>query len=93
MTQHLFFLQKGVHYGILQGFKHMKNGGVVVNVSSTAGLTCIGDMNASPTYVASKHAVNALTRTFGVSNMPKIDGFKNPSLDICVFCGTLQRSE
>jgi len=56
---------KGVHYGILQGFKHMKNGGVVVNVSSTAGLTCIGDMNASPTYVASKHAVNALTRTFG----------------------------
>ena len=28
---------KGVHYGILQGFKHMKNGGVVVNISSTAG--------------------------------------------------------
>ena len=78
-------MQKGVHYGILQGFKHMKNGGVVVNVSSTAGLTCIGDMNASPTYVASKHAVNALTRTFGVSNVPKKYGFKNPSLDIVVF--------
>ena len=28
---------KGVHYGILQGFKHMKNGGVVINISSTAG--------------------------------------------------------
>ena len=44
----------------------MKNGGVIVNISSTAGLTCIGDMNASPAYVASKHAINALTRTFGV---------------------------
>ena len=29
------------------------------------GLTCIGDMNASPAYVTSKHAVNSLTRTFG----------------------------
>jgi len=56
---------KGVHYGILQGFKHMKNGGVVVNISSTAGLTCLGDASASPAYVTSKHAVNALTRTFG----------------------------
>ena len=45
----------------------MKNGGLVVNISSTAGVTCIGDMMATPTYVASKHAVTALTRTFGVS--------------------------
>jgi len=28
--------------GILSAFKLMKNGGVVVNISSTAGLTCIG---------------------------------------------------
>ena len=40
-------------------------GGLVVNISSTAGLTCIGDMRASPAYVASKHAITALTRTFG----------------------------
>merc|ERR1711976_1127142 len=56
---------KGVHQGILKAFKHMKNGGLVVNISSTAGVTCIGDMMATPTYVASKHAVTALTRTFG----------------------------
>ena len=49
----------------------MKNGGLVVNISSTAGVTCIGDMMATPTYVASKHAVTALTRTFGVSNLIK----------------------
>ncbi len=52
-------------------FKHMSTssdakGGVVVNLSSTAGITCIGDMYATPAYVASKHAVTALTRTFGV---------------------------
>ena len=34
--------QNGVHMGILSAFKLMKNGGVVVNISSTAGLTCIG---------------------------------------------------
>lgn len=30
-------------------------------------LTDLGDMYATPTYTASKHAVTALTRTFGVS--------------------------
>ena len=66
-------LQKGIHIGIEASFKYMsKNsdggkGGVVVNISSTAGLTCIGDMYATPAYSASKHAVTALTRTFGVS--------------------------
>ena len=62
----------GVHRGILQAFKHMKNGGLVVNVSSTAGLTCIGDMMATPAYVTSKHAVTSLTRTFGVRGHPQI---------------------
>ena len=64
----------GVHRGILQAFKHMKNGGLVVNVSSTAGLTCIGDMMATPAYVTSKHAVTSLTRTFGVRGHPQIRG-------------------
>ena len=41
-------------------------GGVVVNVSSTCGVTCQGDMFATPAYTASKHAVTAMTRTFGV---------------------------
>ena len=42
-------------------------GGVIVNVSSTCGVTCHGDMFTTPAYTASKHAVTALTRTFGVS--------------------------
>ena len=42
-------------------------GGVVVNVSSTCGVTCQGDMFATPAYTASKHAVTAMTRTFGVN--------------------------
>ena len=61
-------------------------GGVIVNISSTCGVTCHGDMFATPVtiittiihyyyyycyycqaYTASKHAVTALTRTFGVS--------------------------
>ncbi len=64
-------MQKGTHLGVELAFKHMSTssgakGGVVVNLSSTAGITCIGDMYATPAYVASKHAVTALTRTFGV---------------------------
>ncbi len=56
--------------GIELAFEHMSSksggrGGVVVNLSSTAGITCIGDMFATPAYTASKHAVTALTRTFG----------------------------
>ena len=42
-------------------------GGVVVSVSSTCGVTCQGDMFATPAYTASKHAVTAMTRTFGVN--------------------------
>ena len=45
-------------------------GGVIVNVSSTCGVTCHGDMFATPAYTASKHAVTALTRTFGVRVEP-----------------------
>merc|ERR1712223_649346 len=40
-------------------------GGRVVSVSSTCGVTCQGDMYATPAYTASKHAVTALTRTMG----------------------------
>ena len=40
---------------------------MVVSVSSTCGVTCQGDMYATPAYTASKHAVTAMTRTFGVS--------------------------
>ena len=43
------------------------SGGRVVVVSSTCGVTCQGDMFATPAYTASKHAVTALTRTMGVS--------------------------
>ncbi|XP_023319635.1 15-hydroxyprostaglandin dehydrogenase [NAD(+)] isoform X2 [Eurytemora carolleeae] len=61
---------KGVHNGIVTSHKYLSretggSGGIVVNISSTAGVTCIGDMFATPAYTASKHAVSALTRTFG----------------------------
>ena len=62
---------KGVHHGVQTALRQMSReaggrGGVVVNVSSTCGVTCHGDMFATPAYTASKHAVTALTRTFGV---------------------------
>ena len=62
---------KGVHHGVETGLRGMSReaggrGGVIVNVSSTCGVTCHGDMFATPAYTASKHAVTALTRTFGV---------------------------
>ena len=62
---------KGVHHGVETGLSKMSReaggrGGVIVNVSSTCGVTCHGDMFATPAYTASKHAVTALTRTFGV---------------------------
>jgi len=61
---------KGVHNGIVTSHKYLSRecggpGGVVLNVSSTCGVTCNGDMFATPAYTASKHAVTALTRTFG----------------------------
>lgn len=61
---------KGVHLGIETAIARMSRevggeGGVVINVSSTCGVTCQGDMYATPAYTASKHAVIALTRTFG----------------------------
>ena len=69
--QVIFLLQKGVHNGINTATKFMSKesggrGGIIVNVSSTCGVTCHGDMYATPAYTASKHAVTALTRTFGV---------------------------
>jgi 15-hydroxyprostaglandin dehydrogenase (NAD) len=39
-------------------------GGVVVNISSIAGL---GPFASCPVYTATKHAVIGLTRSFGVS--------------------------
>merc|ERR1712130_320418 len=61
---------KGVHNGINTATKFMSKesggkGGIIVNVSSTCGVTCHGEMYATPAYTASKHAVTALTRTFG----------------------------
>jgi 15-hydroxyprostaglandin dehydrogenase (NAD) len=40
------------------------NGGVVVNISSIAGL---GPYAGTPVYVATKHAIIGLSRSFGVS--------------------------
>ena len=41
-------------------------GGVVLNLSSVVGLTTEKTIFCIPGYCASKHAVTALTRTFGV---------------------------
>lgn len=61
---------KGVHHGIETAIANMSKekggrGGRVLSISSTCGVTCQGDMYATPAYTASKHAVTALTRTFG----------------------------
>jgi 15-hydroxyprostaglandin dehydrogenase (NAD) len=40
------------------------NGGVMVNIASNLGLAPLA---GSPVYVATKHAVIGLTRSFGVS--------------------------
>jgi NAD(P)-dependent dehydrogenase (short-subunit alcohol dehydrogenase family) len=67
-------LQKGAHLVIELAFQFMGKksdkvgagrGGVVVSLSSTAGITCVGEMNTVPAYTTSKHAVTTLTRTFG----------------------------
>ncbi len=70
----MHILQKGAHLVIEAAFKYLDKGsdgckgGVVVNLSSTAGITCVGDMYTVPAYTTSKHAVTTLTRTFGVRN-------------------------
>jgi len=42
------------------------NGGVVVNIASILGLAPLA---GAPVYVATKHAVIGLTRSFGVSTL------------------------
>jgi len=66
-------LQNAVVRGTLLGFQYMGKdeggkGGVVVNISSIAGL---GPYAATAIYVATKHAVIGLTRSFGVSTLYK----------------------
>lgn len=62
---------KGCHRGIQMGFERMGGsaaegrGRVVLNLTSTMGVSCRGIMHAVPAFTASKHAITALTRTFG----------------------------
>jgi NAD(P)-dependent dehydrogenase (short-subunit alcohol dehydrogenase family) len=65
----VWVLQNAVVRGTLLGFQHMGEdeggkGGVVVNMASIAGLLASPSF---PIYVATKHAVIGLTRSFGVS--------------------------
>jgi len=65
----VWLLQNAVVRGTLLGFQYMGKdeggkGGVVVNMSSIAGLIISATF---PVYVATKHAVIGLTRSFGVS--------------------------
>ena len=62
-------LQNAVVRGTLLGLQYMGKdnggkGGVVVNIASILGLAPLA---GSPVYVATKHAVIGLTRSFGVS--------------------------
>jgi len=62
-------LQNAVVRGTLLGLQYMGKdeggkGGVVVNISSIAGL---GPYPGCPVYVSTKHAVIGLTRSLGVS--------------------------
>jgi len=65
----VWFLQNAVVRGTLLGLQHMGkdeggNGGVLVNIASILGLA---PLSTSPVYVATKHAVIGLSRSFGVS--------------------------
>jgi 15-hydroxyprostaglandin dehydrogenase (NAD) len=65
----VWILQNAVVRGTLLGFQYMGKdeggkGGVVVNVSSVAGLAPSAIFTV---YTATKHAVIGLTRSFGVS--------------------------
>jgi 15-hydroxyprostaglandin dehydrogenase (NAD) len=69
MNCDVLLLQNAVVRGTLLGLQYMGKdeggiGGVVVNIASIAGL---GPFAGSPVYVATKHAVIGLTRSFGVS--------------------------
>jgi len=62
-------LQNAVVRGTLLGLQYMGkdeggNGGVVVNIGSISGLSPYA---GTPVYVATKHAVIGLSRSFGVS--------------------------
>ena len=65
----VWLLQNAVVRGTLLGLQHMGkdeggNGGVVVNIASVLGLI---PYEGAPVYVATKHAVIGLSRSFGVS--------------------------
>jgi NAD(P)-dependent dehydrogenase (short-subunit alcohol dehydrogenase family) len=65
----VWLLQNAVVRGTLLGLQYMGKdkggkGGVVVNIASILGLA---PLSGSPVYVATKHAVIGLTRSFGVS--------------------------
>ena len=65
----VWLLQNAVVRGTLLGLQYMGKdegckGGVVVNIGSNLGLDPFA---GSPVYVATKHAVIGLTRSFGVS--------------------------
>ena len=65
----IWLLQNAVVRGTLLGLQYMGKdetgkGGVVVNIASVVGLAPLAP---SPVYVATKHAVIGLTRSFGVS--------------------------
>jgi len=69
MNCDIWFLQNSVVRGTLLGFQYMGKdeggkGGVVVNTASIAGLRPTATL---PVYVATKHAVIGLSRSFGVS--------------------------
>jgi 15-hydroxyprostaglandin dehydrogenase (NAD) len=69
MNCDVWLLQNAVVRGTLLGLQYMGKdeggkGGVVVNIASVVGL---GPYAGSPIYVATKHAVIGLTRSFGVS--------------------------
>lgn len=58
---------KGTFYGAQAAAKRMKNGGVIINLASTAGFR--GSPNATH-YVASKHGVRGLTRSLAAEFAP-----------------------
>lgn len=62
---------KAVWAGCVEAAKHMKEGGAIINISSSSSKMQKGNLKNGP-YGASKSAVNSLTATFALELAPKI---------------------
>lgn len=70
LWDHVFAVNtRGVRNGVREAARHMPNGGVIVNVVSTAGFR--GTAPGLAAYVGSKHAVRGMTKQLALELAPR----------------------